>query len=47
MFVSRQPELAYVILDAGEMNFVEEIANSVGETGGLSGGILLSRFCYW
>jgi hypothetical protein len=40
VFVSWQPELTYVILDAGEKNFLEEIANSVGETGGLSGGIL-------
>lgn len=38
LFVSWQPELAYVILDAGEANFLEETANSVGETGGLSGG---------
>lgn len=36
LFVSWQPELAYVILlDAGETNFIEKIANSVGETGGL------------
>jgi len=27
-------------LDAGETNFLEENANSFGETGGLSGGIL-------
>jgi hypothetical protein len=40
VFVSWQPELTYVILDAGETNFLEEFANSVGETGGLSGEIL-------
>jgi len=40
LFISWQPELAYIILDAGETNFLAKIANSVGETGGLSGGIL-------
>lgn len=40
LFVSWQPELAYVVFDAGETNFLEKIANSVGETGGLSGRIL-------
>ena len=40
LFVSWQPELGYVLLDAGETNFLEKTANSVRETGGLSGGIL-------
>jgi hypothetical protein len=35
MFGSWQPEIAYVIMDAGETNFLEEIANSVGKTGGM------------
>jgi hypothetical protein len=40
LFVSWQPEIAYAILDAGETNFLEEIASNVGEIGELSGGIL-------
>jgi hypothetical protein len=40
-----QPELDYVIVDVGETNFLEEIANSFGENGGFSAGIL-SRFWF-
>ena len=40
LFASWQPEIAYVLLDAGEPYFLGKTADSVGETGGLSGGIL-------